>query len=166
MKKKILLLLLATPLLLQAQDYTKAIGFRGGESWGFTVSLFSDEKNAAEALLSFRNGGMQLTAMKETFMPVLLNYSTHIFFYKGYGGHLGFVRTNREGKDTYSSDYHRRRSFPLAGIDGVLGLEYRLYKYPLTAGFDFKPFAELGGSRIFRLDLWDFGFIIRYTFNK
>jgi len=162
MKKYLFLVLLITPLILPAQEYYNSVGFRGGESWGFTYRICSDEENAAEALLSFRDGGMQLTAMKEIFMPVLLKYSNHFFFYKGYGGHLGYSRWNY--KNYYENEFHRRymKASPLLGIDGVLGLEYQLFKYPFTAGLEFKPFAEFGGRRFFRLNLWDFGLTVKY----
>ena len=91
--------------------------------------------------------------------------STHIFLYKGYGGHIGYSKGRPDDYEN-STHYYRRPSYPLAGIDGILGLEYRLYKYPFTAGFEFKPFAELGGRRIFRLNLWDFGVVLKYTFSK
>ena len=162
MKKLLLLFILITPSLSNAQEYNNVIGFRGGESWGFTYRICNDEVNAEETLLSFRNGGMQFTAMKEMFMPVLLKYSEHFFLYKGYGGHLGYSKWRH---DEYINDMHwyQSKASPLIGIDGVLGLEYRLFRYPFSAGMEFKPFAEFGGHRFFRLNLWDFGFTVKYN---
>lgn len=155
-----------SPVLLNAQGGKNEAGLRGGCSWGANLRLFSDETNAAEALLSFRDGGIQLAAIREKFMPALLTYSGNIFFYYGYGGHLGFTTWWRE---KYLEDYDAytclRRAAPLAGIDGAAGIEYRFYKMPLTAGFDFKPFAEIGGQKFFRINLWDFGINIRYNFK-
>ena len=164
MKKIILLLFVVYPILVNAQDYNTSVGFRGGESWGFTYRICSNEVNAAEALLSFRVGGMQFTAMKEIFMPVLLKYSDHFFLYTGYGGHLGYSRWDYKN-NYYENKFHGRymKASPLLGIDGVLGLEYKLFKYPFTAGLEFKPFAEFGGRRFFRLNLWDFGFTVKYN---
>jgi len=167
MKKQLFFLILISPFLLKAQEYKSSIGFRGGESFGFTYRIFNNVENAAEALLSFRDGGMQLTAMKEIFNPALLKYSDHIFLYQGYGGHLGYSRWHY--KDIHDGDYFTRypvNMFPLLGIDGLIGIEYRIYKYPLTMDIGFKPFAELGGRRFFKLSLWDFGFTVRYTFDK
>jgi hypothetical protein len=56
----------------------------------------------------------------------------------------------------------KKRPSPLLGIDAVIGLGYRFYKYPVTTGMEFKPFAEHGCYRIFRLDLWDFGFTVKF----
>ena len=164
MKK--LLLFLFIPFVTNAQVYRGAIGIRGGESAGISVQLFSDENNVVQGLLGFRNSGTQFTVLKEKYMPVLLKYSDHIFLYKGYGGHLGYERWYK-WKDGDWPDYNRHmRSAPLAGIDGVIGLEYRLFKFPLKFGLEYKPFAELSLHNIFRLNLWDFGVTIHYSFNK
>ena len=163
MKK--LLILLFFPLVINAQHYKGAIGIRGGESAGISLQLFSDESNAAQALLSFRKNGMQFTVLKEKYMPVLLNYSDHIFLYQGYGGHIGFERWYNWKDDEWPYDYHMR-SAPLAGIEGVVGLEYRLFKCPLKFGLEYKPFAELSFHNVFRLNVWDFGVTIHYMFNK
>jgi hypothetical protein len=167
MKKLLSLLLFSIPLLSFTQNYSTCAGFRGGESWGFTYRFYNDENNATEALLSFRNGGMQLTAMKEEFSPVLLNYSSHFFLYKGYGGHLGYTRWLHDDYNHFTNEfwYHTKAS-PVLGIDGLIGLEYCLFKYPFTCGLEFKPFAEVGGRRFFKLNLWDFALTFKYTFNK
>lgn len=154
------------PLILQAQDYKGAIGFRGGESYGFSLQLLNDESHAIQGLLSFRRSGMQLTVMTEKYIPVLLNYSDHIFLYQGYGGHLGYERWYKWHDGDWPKYSHHMRSSPLLGIDGVVGLEYRLFKYPLKFGLEYKPFAELSLHNVFRLNLWDFGATIHYTFNK
>ena len=166
MKKIILSILISLPIILNAQDFKRSVGFRGGESTGITFRFFSDENNAAEALLSFRDGGIQFTVLKELYMPVLLKYSDHIFLYKGYGGHIGYSqRTHHDFFEGNNVNWYHLKSAPLLGIDGVMGLEYRLFKYPLTGGIDFKPFAEIGGRRFFRLNLWDFAFTLKYTFK-
>ncbi|NTW31503.1 MAG: hypothetical protein HGB12_02565 [Bacteroidetes bacterium] len=163
MKKLLLLFILISPLAINAQECNKSIGLRGGDSWGFTYRICSDDANAEEALLSFRNGGMQFTVMKEKFMPVLLKYSEHIFLYKGYGGHLGYSKWRHKDYEDNLYWQHHSKASPLIGIDGVIGLEYRLFQYPFSAGIEFKPFIELGGHRFFRLNLWDFGFTVKYN---
>lgn len=163
---KRLLIILLFPLVVNAQEYKGAVGIRGGESGGVTLQLFSDENSAAQGLLSFRRSGMQLTVLSEKYLPVFLSYSDHIFLYQGYGGHLGYERWYK-WKDGDWPDYdHHMRSSPLVGIDGVVGLEYRLFKLPLKFGLEYKPFAELSLHNVFRLNLWDFGVTIHYTFNK
>jgi len=164
MKTKLLFFILTFPLFLNAQEYLSAVGLRGGLSSGVTCRFFSNDENAIEALLSFRDCGIQLTAMEEKFMPVFLNYSEHIFLYYGYGGHLGYSKWPDE--DYYNSHRYYINALPLVGIDGIAGLEYRFYKFPVTTGIDFKPFSELGGRRFFRLNLCDFGITLKYTFKK
>jgi hypothetical protein len=167
MKKFVIFLFTVFPLINFAQNYTSCIGIRGGDSWGFTFRIYNDESNATEALLSFRDGGVQFTAMKEVFMPVLLNYSSHFFLYKGYGGHLGYNSWLHDDYNKLNNEFlYHTKAAPVVGIDGLVGLEYRLFKYPVSGGLEYKPFAELGGRRFFKLNLWDFALTFKYTFNK
>lgn len=164
--KKLFLLFLLVPLYLNAQDHNGAIGIRGGESGGITAQMFKDEGSAIQALLSFRRTGVQFTVLTERYMPVLLNYSDHIFLYEGYGGHIGYERWYKYHAGDWPNYSEHMRTSPLIGIDGIVGLEYRLFKYPFKFGIEYKPFAELSLHHVFRLNLWDFGVTIHYTFNK
>lgn len=164
--KKIYLILLLFPLFGKAQDHNGAIGIRGGESAGITLQLFSSENSAAQGILSCRRSGVQFTVLTEKYMPVLLNYSDHIFLYEGYGGHIGYERWYKYHAGDWPNYSEHMHTSPLAGIDAVVGLEYRLYKFPFKFGIEYKPFAELSLHNVFRLNLWDFGVTVHYTFNK
>jgi hypothetical protein len=115
-------------------------------------------------MLSFRQHGMQLTVMKEYYRPIMLKNSDHIFGYYGWGGHLGFQWPST---DDYQWDYPPMAysAGPTAGIDAIIGAEYRFYKVPITLGMNFKPFAEVSFTRFFFLNLWDYGFSIKYSFK-
>ena len=63
---------------------------------------------------------------------------SHLFFYHGFGGHLGYTKWNKDKifiNDTtfYKHRYHKS---PIFGIDGLLGIEYRFYKYPLSVSIE------------------------------
>jgi hypothetical protein len=156
--------LIMAPFHIKAQDYQTAISLRSGVSSGISLQFFRDESKAIEGLLSFRNNGLQLTVIKEYYRPVLLKHSTHIFAFYGWGGHLGFEWSTSH----YHDDFPPRvfSSGPSAGLDAIAGAEYRFYKVPVTLGLNFKPFAELSATRFFNLNLWDFGFIVRYAFKS
>jgi hypothetical protein len=147
---------------VHAQVRNTSVGVRSAYSYGVCFRINSDEKNAAEALLSFRDRGIQFTVLSEKFVPALTRYSDHFILGCGYGGHLGYTRwfSRHEYKDEMIS--YSNRSSPLLGIDAMLSLEYQFFKMPFITGIDFKPFAELGGKHFFRLNLWDFGFTVKY----
>lgn len=149
-------------LLVKAQDYQTTIGLRCGVSSGFSLKFYKDEANAIEGLLSFRQHGMQLTVLKEYYRPIMLKHSDHIFAFYGWGGHLGFQWPST---DDYHWDYPPMiySAGPTAGIDAIIGAEYRFYKVPFTLGMNFKPFAEVSFTRFFFLNLWDYGFSIKYS---
>jgi hypothetical protein len=43
-------------------------------------------------------------------------------------------------------------------------MEYGFSAIPIVIGVDFKPFFELYGPFLARVNFWDFGFQVRYNF--
>lgn len=152
-------LILGTHVL--AQDNRMTLGFRSGEAWGLTCRIPNNETTATEGMLTFRDRGIQLTLLKENVLPVLLKYSSHFFAYQGFGAHIGYVR-NRP----WDEHSHWMHAGPVAGADFIAGLEYRTFKHPLSFALEYKPYAEFSATRFFKVSLWDFAFIFRYTLNK
>jgi hypothetical protein len=159
----IFLLLFLAPGILTAQNYTRNAGIRGGQTSGFTYRQYLDESNAYEALLSFKQGGLQLTLLKEFVQPYFNEYSDNIYLIWGYGAHMGTHHTY--AWEIFSKRYYDLSAItPLFGIDGYAGLEYRVREIPLIIGADFKPFFELAGARFFSMSVWDFAITIKYNF--
>jgi hypothetical protein len=168
MKKGLLLIAVILLMLsVKAQDYRYSVGLRAGESSGFNIRVFLDDKNLMEGLASFRDGGSQLTILKEFYLPVFLRRSDHCFFYYGYGAHAGFAKhDNNEhysigGKDFY---YYTPLYMPLIGVDGFSGLEYRLHRIPFSFGVEAKPFLEFFGKRPVSVNFFDISLTARYNF--
>lgn len=169
MHKILLTILLLLPLIARSQDYTASAGLRGGYSSGLVFKGFAEEDKALEGLLSWREGGMQFTILLESYRPVFLEYSDHLFLYLGYGAHVGYTRSYHRYKDDFTiyghpTYYYQRRASPVIGADVIAGLEYRLYRIPLAISLDIKPFAEILGNPFFDLRLGDMAFSVRYTF--
>ena len=161
--------MLALSLAAGAQDYSGSVGLRGGYSSGLNFKGFVSDENAVDALLSWRDGGMQFTMLLETYRPVFLGYSEHMFLYLGYGAHVGYTRWYKRYEDNiqingHPTYYYHRRSSPVIGADAIAGLEYRMYRVPLAFGLDVKPFAELFGEHFININLVDFAMSFRYTF--
>jgi hypothetical protein len=162
--RNFIILILLFSLPASAQDYFKAAGIRGGLSSGFTYRQHLEPELAYEGILSFRKGGMQLTVLREHIKPALFEFSEDFFFTYGYGGHIGFNYTDNYFFMFQEYYNYRKRFSPLIGVNGYVGLEYRIPVIPLQVGMDLKPFFEFSMFEFFRIVPWDFAFSIKYIF--
>ena len=159
----IFLFLCLFPAILHAQNYTRNAGIRGGQTSGFTYRQYMDEANAYEGILSFKQGGLQLTLLKQFVQPYLTEHSDNIYLVWGYGAHLGTHRTS--AFEIFSKKYYNFNSItPISGLDAFAGLEYRIREIPLIISADFKPFFDLVGIRFFSMSVWDFAISLKYNF--
>ncbi len=137
-----------------AQDYNTGIGLRGGLSSGVTVKHFVGEKSAIEGIVSARWKGFNIVALYEIHNQAFdvegLNW------YYGFGGHVGFWDGANVG---WADDTN---SYTVAGLDGIIGLEYNFNDIPLNVSIDWKPAFNIIGYSGF----WGDGgaFSIRYIF--
>ena len=168
--KSVLLILIVLGLNQAiAQENQKQAGFRFGNTTGFTGRIITEDNFAFESILGFRSGGLQIYGLFENRKPVYFNRVENMYLYFGAGAHIGFVKWNEYDKyyDPYHSyyddnyDWHVGAAF---GLDGMLGMEYSFVSAPISLAVDFKPFFELYGPFLMRVNFWDFGFQVRYNF--
>ena len=165
MKYFLILLLIITGSICQAQDFYRAAGIRGGTTGGFTYRQFLEPDLAYEAIVSFRTEGIQFTILRQHFEPAFWKISNEFFFTHGYGGHVGFSYTNKY-RFLYKDIYYSKEKFsPEIGIDGYVGLEYHFPGMPVQVGLDYKPFFSFSLYQFFHLGLNDLAFTVKYTFN-
>ncbi len=152
-----------------AQENLKQAGFRFGNTTGFSGRIITEDNFAFEGILGFRSGGLQLYGLFETRKPLYLNRLENMYLYFGGGAHVGFVRWNEYDQeyDPYHNyyddnyDWHTGAAF---GLDGMIGMEYSFVSAPISMAVDFKPFFEMFGPFLMRVNFWDFGFHLRYNF--
>ncbi|WP_324673183.1 hypothetical protein [Hymenobacter sp. GOD-10R] len=130
----------------QAQKYITAAGLRlGKENFGITVQQRILPKATLEGIGIIRNREASVTVLAEHHFGVLgrsLNY------YAGAGGHLG-TQKDHGG---------------FGGVDGILGLEYKVAFFPLVLSLDVKPSVEIHNNEDwFRVPT---AFSLRYVFIK
>jgi hypothetical protein len=148
-----------------SQVFNREAGIRGGLTSGFTYRQYLDEYLAYEGLLSFRQGGIQFTALRQVTEPESFGISDNLWFVYGYGAHAGFYFSNVYKSMWYHDYYYpQRRLSPVLGIDAYAGLEYRVDEFPITIGLDYKPFFEFSVYQFFRLRLADMAFTVKYRF--
>ena len=169
MKSFILTIILLLFMLhgTNAQEYKNEIGARVGLSSGITYQYHIDNFRGYKGLLSFRDGGIQLTALLESYRPLYLKFTDKMFYYTGMGAHVGYTTHQPQRgflANPFRRYYYPGKFAPIIGLDAIAGIEFRLDRAPLAFSLDVKPFFELFGQNIFRLSLFDFGFSMKITF--
>ena len=163
----IFLLVLFPPVVLSGQVSTRQAGVRIGYRSGIYYQVSSETGNAESgynAMLTFKNNGLQLTGLKIVYENSFNGISPNLFFGWGYGGHVGYVYSDHlraMGEDYYFPD---ERFCPLLGIDGWLAAEYRIHDIPVIVSLNLKPCLEITIPAFVRLIPGDFGVSISYVF--
>ncbi|HWI90529.1 MAG TPA: hypothetical protein VNT20_04600 [Flavisolibacter sp.] len=129
-----------------AQDYKAAIGIRFSSKAALvnnSVSLkyFFTEKTAVEGLITF-NDPFALGILVEQHKPL----ATNNFKYFYGGGFYGAFSGSRR-----------------AGLQGVIGLDYKVQMIPLNFSIDWKP--ELTFTKEFSFEPQTLGLSARFTFK-
>jgi hypothetical protein len=131
----------------KGQDYTTALGVKLLDGAGITLKHFISDKHALEGIGFFWSRGARITGLYEIHFDI--NGAPGLKWYVGPGAHIGFYNTKYGGGSW-------------AGIDGVLGLDYKINNAPLNLSIDWQPSFEFGTGRGFTGNWGGFG--IRYTF--
>ena len=147
-----------TSTSLRAQSYQTAVGAKfGGYENGLSVKYFLHSDAALEGVLGFRSHAVVLTGLYELHQTAF--DLADLKFYYGAGGHLGSINGDYQrfgsGNQTYTS------STLLLGLDGVLGLEYKIPEAPIAISLDLNPRLELATGPFFDLAP---GLGLKYTF--
>ena len=130
---------------LSAQNYQCAVGVRGGvTATGLSVRYHFDPVNALEGMLDFAQG-FYISALYERTIPVI---GEGFEFYYGAGANLGSWDYD-DGEFTF-------------GVNGIIGLEYKIRELPLAFSLDYKPNLNVIGKTGFHAA--DFGLGIRVAF--
>lgn len=120
-------------------NYNTAIGLRAGETSGLTIKKAMGS-NALEGIVGLWSHGLSATLLYEFYAPAGLS---GLNWYYGYGGHVAF---ETQAYGWY--DYGRRRKYYTTGgvglgIDGIVGIEFKIPKAPIAFSLDFKPYLEV-----------------------
>jgi hypothetical protein len=148
--KKIFLGIVAVLLIAssaQAQ-YNFAVGLRSGGTSGLTLKK-NYGSTALEGIVGFWHDGFSATLLWErnenAFGEPGFNW------YYGLGGHLavyGDEFDGHKGPSWYNHPHDYDDSALGLGIDGIVGLEYKIPKAPIAISIDLKPYIEIvdGGA--------------------
>ena len=133
-------------------DYTTAIGVKVFPG-AFDIKHFIKPNAAVEGLAYFWQYGFRATGLYE--ITGNINTVEGRKWYLGPGAHIGFYNTK------YATDYPTRQNGVDFGIDGVIGLDYKIKGAPIDISFDWQPSFNLIGTNNFEGGWGGLG--IRYT---
>jgi hypothetical protein len=155
-------LLAACSVFAQSPGYQFAIGVRGGEPSGLTAKYFFSDLHAVEGIISFWPWGPGITGLYEIHAAAF--DVEGLFLYYGAGAHVRQFRNGWWGNRISRADYRYTYSGAAIGLDGIVGLEYKLPPIPITISFDLKPMLEFttGGKTFLGMDP---GLSVRYVFQ-
>lgn len=118
-------------------DYHAAIGIRAGETTGITFKFNTGGTSKVELLAGLWSDWFSLTALYEKHTNAF-NVNGMNWYY-GAGGHVSFATGNYYNNGRL---YTRGDDFAV-GVDGVVGLEYKIPPIPFAVSIDLKPLLEI-----------------------
>ena len=127
-------------------DYTTAVGVKFYPG-AITLKHFVNEKHALEGIAYFWNRGTRITGLYEIHGDI--ENAGGLKWYIGPGAHVGFYNNKNYGGGTY------------IGLDGVIGLDYKIRSAPINFSLDWQPSFEFGDGAGFSGN-WG-GLAIRYV---
>ena len=141
------------PLSAQSTTtYNRAIGIKLPGGFAVTYKQFVSDYNNVEAEAMFWNRGFRVVGLYE------FNWDIPgvdgLRWYAGGGAHLGFWNND----DSKLSNNNKAG----VGIDGVIGLDYKIADLPLNISLDWQPAVDLIGSTGYGAAYGGIG--VRYTF--
>jgi hypothetical protein len=138
-------------------SFKTAVGFRVGSTSGLSIKHFVGPYKALEGIVGFWPNAVTTTLLYEVYAPAFELQGLN--WYYGAGGHLAF-----ESRSYYNDGRRFERSDRFGvGVDGILGLEYKILPIPFAISLDVKPFVELGTNGNIYTHL-DPGLGIKFTF--
>jgi hypothetical protein len=130
------------------RTYKTALGVKVWDGAGISFKTFVAQNNALEVIGYFWKRNTRITGLYEIHGNIA--GAPGLKWYVGPGVHVGFYDGPKDDDNTH------------AGIDGVLGLDYKINKAPINLSLDWQPSFEFGDNRGF-VGSWG-GLGIRYTF--
>jgi hypothetical protein len=134
-------------------DYKTALGVKVYPG-AVSVKHFLKDNIAVEGLGYLSSDGFRVTGLYE--LHNNLGDVQGLKWYVGGGAHVGIW------SDTWKTKYPTRPGGLAIGVDGVIGVDYKIQGAPLNVSFDWQPSFNVIGYNYFEGGWGGLG--IRYTF--
>jgi hypothetical protein len=134
-------------------NYTSALGIKFYPG-AITFKTFNKPNRALEGLAYFYGDGVRFTGLYEIHGDI--NNVDGLKWYIGPGAHIGFLN------DNFKKDHPDENGGVVIGVDGVLGLDYKISGAPINLSLDWQPSISFIGYNNFEAG-WA-GLAVRYAF--
>ena len=150
-----------------SSSYTTAVGIKlfpapNGGAGAVTFKHFFNQGAAVEALGYFWERGGRLTGLYEFHWDI--EGAKGLKWFVGPGVHVAFYNDKDYRYHDDDRLYRGSYSYTTAGIDGIIGLDYKFNKIPLNLSVDWQPYFEFGSDRYNGFGGQFAGVAARYTF--
>jgi hypothetical protein len=127
-----------------SNEYKTAVGIKIWDGAGANLKTFVSDKHALEFTGFFYRFGTRISGLYE--LHGELNTEGNLRWYVGGGAHVSLYK-----------------GYTAGGLDGAIGIDFKVPSAPLNFALDWQPALELGsGNRNGFYGNWG-GFAIRYT---
>ncbi|TND08322.1 MAG: hypothetical protein FD123_2353 [Bacteroidetes bacterium] len=127
-----------------SSDYKTAVGIRAGGTSGLTFKRFTGSGNAFEVIAGAWSYGFSVTGLYERHANA---GAPGLNWYYGGGAHVaaetGWVYYRNYYYDRRYDYFYRAGNDFGIGVDGIIGLEYKIKPIPFAVSLDLKPFVEV-----------------------
>lgn len=167
--KSIILISFSVIFAMHLNAQRSSIGLRGGGLSAFSWKYIDQYGHGVELMIGSQDRGLRLTGLIEKYKPTLTHHLANFYLFTGFGCHSGYTKYKEKKSWQIDDKYYyseRTTTSPIIGGDFIVGAEYRFESVPISLSMDYKPYFEFFGRKVFRVDLWDFGFTFRYVFNN
>ena len=142
-RKLVLITLILFSSSIAMAQYDFAVGLRSGGTSGLTLKK-NNGSSAIEGIVGFWSHGVSLTGLWEKQQNAFDEPGFNWFY--GFGGHLAFYGDKFDGRGGAAWYNHPHDiddgDFGI-GIDGIVGLEYKIPDVPLAIDISLKPYMEI-----------------------
>ncbi|MCK4751118.1 MAG: hypothetical protein KAT15_28865 [Bacteroidales bacterium] len=164
MRNLYIIILLCVSTSAFSQYEPREIGLRLGYTAGVTFRVNIEEDLSYEMQLCYRHNGAIFTMLRQNHIEMGMDRLGNWEFLYGMGAHFGFYFTDSY-RIFFKEIYYGQYMFtPVIGVDGYIGIDYKLVNLPLSFGVSYQPHMEISLRQIFAINFWDFGIHARYRF--
>ncbi|MDX2248481.1 MAG: hypothetical protein SF052_16980 [Bacteroidia bacterium] len=120
------------------QNYKTGVGLRLWSDAEISIKHFVSGAVAVEGIIELRRKAVGTTLLFEKHATAF--DVPELQWYYGLGGHIGFWQEANDNRPVFSED-----SEMVAGVSGIVGLEYTIKEIPFSISVDYKPLVHLIG---------------------
>jgi len=162
----VLIVLASVCFSAKAQDYKTLLKLSAGTAYNASVKILTGFENGYEFTLGYNKEKYMMEALRVFQVPAFPEGNSKLFLSRGFGAHVSYNTQYCLHNFFFNRQpYMVKDKFFTVGIDGYIGMEYRMLSHPFVLSFDWRPCFEMFGPKHFEVNVYNVGVGIAYTIN-